>query len=603
VSRNRAQMAKKGLSPASLAFVFLAASCGMGQAQTRLDFEAPGASKELVAALKGASLLQAATADAPAQDLFASARADYAKLIGALYGAGYYAPVIHILVDGKEAATIPPLDAPTKITAIVERIMPGPLFKFSAADIAPIAEGTSLPVGFHVGQSALSGVMQDAVHAAISRWRTVGHAKAAVSGQKIIAYHRTATLDARIQIAPGPAVTFGKLLIDGKSAVRDARIRAIAGFPSGAPFDPAALEKSANRLRRTGAFSSVSFTEADKLGPGNSLDVTATLADQKPHRIGFGAELSNSQGLLLSAYWLHRNLFGGAERLRIDAEVNGIGAQSGGLGYKLSARLDRPATFGPDTSLYLLGLIQRENLADYRADKVSLGTGLSRIYSDHLTAKVGIGYDVERVTDITGASSYQDFNLPLGLTFDSRDKPLDAHKGRYLDVGLMPFVGLHGTGTGAKFTLDARGYQAIGSRIVLAGRFQLGSILAAPIATTPRDYLFYSGGGGTVRGQPYQSLGVYAISPTLHTGGRSFMGLSGEARTKISDTIGIVAFYDAGYVGANSTFDKTGGWQAGAGLGLRYNTGIGPIRLDVGAPVSGHTGKGMQIYIGIGQAF
>lgn len=569
-----------------------------------IDFRLSGGDKALLASLKGASLMVSteASGDSQAQDLFAAARADYQRLIAALYGAGYYAPVIHILVDGREAASVAPLDAPSAIGAITVTVDPGPLYHFSTAAVGPLAAGTKLPEGFRPDAVAASGAIQAAADAAVQGWRDAGHAKAKPAGQKIVADARTDTLAAEIAISPGPEVTLGQMTISGESQVRRERIAAIAGFPAGTAYTPKKVETSADRLRRTGAFASVALTESDKLGPGDTMDVNAAVVDAKKRRLGFGGEISSSQGASLSAFWLHRNLLGGAEQFKLEGEIDGIGGQTGGLSYKLSARLDRPATFNPDTALYLLGSVERENLTDYDADILSLGAGLTRIVNDRLTLRYGVGFEAERVTDVTGTTSYRDVNLPLGATWDSRDNKLDAHRGLYLDAGIMPFAGLGETGSGAKLSFDARTYRPIGNSLVLAARLQGGSILGASIASTPRDYLFYSGGGGTVRGQPYQSLGVYAISPTLHSGGRSFLAVSGELRSKLSPSIGLVAFYDAGFVGAGS-LGGHGAWQAGAGLGLRYFTAIGPIRLDAAMPVSGATGKGLQLYIGIGQAF
>ena len=130
---------------------------------------------------------------------------------------------------------------------------------------------------------------------------------------------------------------------------------------------------------------------------------------------------------------------------------------------------------------------------------------------------------------------------------------------------------------------------------------QFGSVSGSSLSGTAPNFLFQSGGGGTVRGQPYQSLGVDNGGTT--SGGRSFLGLSGELRGKVRGNISLVGFADAGYIGAESFYDGTGEWHAGAGLGLRYDTAVGPIRLDVATPVSGSTGDGVQVYIGIGQAF
>ncbi|MBC7156121.1 MAG: BamA/TamA family outer membrane protein, partial [Rhodobacteraceae bacterium] len=124
----------------------------------------------------------------------------------------------------------------------------------------------------------------------------------------------------------------------------------------------------------------------------------------------------------------------------------------------------------------------------------------------------------------------------------------------------------------------------------------------ARLRETPRDMLFYSGGGGSVRGQPYQSLGVFVLRADQKSGGRSFFATSGEVRLDVTEAIGLVGFVDAGFVSPDE-FLSEGDWHSGAGLGLRYATPIGPIRLDVAAPVSGTTGEGVQIYVGIGQAF
>ncbi len=79
------------------------------------------------------------------------------------------------------------------------------------------------------------------------------------------------------------------------------------------------------------------------------------------------------------------------------------------------------------------------------------------------------------------------------------------------------------------------------------------------------------------------------------------MAVQSEIRREITERIGVVGFLDAGFVGADSF--GSGEVHSGAGLGLRYSTGFGPIRVDVGAPVTGDTGDGPQLYIGIGQAF
>jgi translocation and assembly module TamA len=571
----------------------------------------PGADDALRTSLRNTSLLFIAKADekTDAQNIFASARADYARLIGALYSNGYYSGVISILIDGREAAEIDPLDTPQRISRVVVTVKPGPRFTFSAARMKPYARATKLPADYRDSLPAKSTAIVDAAAAGVEGWRNIGHAKADVAGQSIVADHRNYLLSAEILLAPGPRVHFGTLSISGYERMRLERIRKIAGFPAGEVYSPAELETVGKRLRRTGIFRSVALTEAEALGPGDTLDVDLVVAEEKLRRFGFGAEVSGSEGLNLTGYWLHRNLLGGGEQLKFDAAVTQIGGSAGDeIGYDLGVRIDRPATPVTDATAFAEIRAKRVDLADWQVDTQEITFGLSRILSDSLTAEAALTYQNSTATDVIGSLYYKSLSLPVSLTWDRRDDPVNAHKGFYLQADVTPFLGFGGTGSGAQLKTDARYYRTLGKEkgIVLAGRVQLGTVTGSGIINTPPTYLFLSGGGGTVRGQPYQSLDITVPRPgggTIDTGGASFAGFSGEVRARITEKIGAVAFYDLGYISNRDFLGGTKESHAGAGLGLRYDTGFGPIRFDVAAPVSGSTGDGVQVYIGIGQAF
>ncbi len=603
IPRPRANAPILGALAISAAFLVLASA--QAPALERVTLTAPGASDSLSDALRNASLVlsQQAEGVTDTAELLAAAQADYARLVGALYGAGYYSGVVRIRIDGREAASIPPLNAPARISDITISVEPGPPFQFARAQITPMARGTELPAGFAVGERARSGVLQDAVIAGIDGWRAEGHAKARATDQRIVADHRQATLDAQFHLEPGPQLRFGTLQITGRERMRESRIRAIAGLPEGEVFDPEAVARAANRLRRSGVFRSVALSEADEIGPGGTLDIDAVLVEDATRRLGFGAELKSDEGLKLSTFWLHRNVNGGAERLRLEGEVGGIGSDGGGLDYRFAARLGRPASFTPDTTAFIATLLEREDERDYVVDRARLRAGVTHFFSDQLTGEATLDLTYERVRDAAGRTSFAAVSLPVAFTWDLRDDERNPTRGYYLAGGATPFVGLNSaTGTGGQLTFDTRAYRALDAenRFVVAGRLQGGSVLGADLAETPRDLLFYSGGAGTVRGQPYQSLGI-DLPTGARSGGRSFLGASAEVRAKVRGAIGVVGFVDAGFIGADSF--GAGDWHAGAGLGVRYDTGVGPIRLDVAAPVRGPNGGGVQVYIGIGQAF
>lgn len=537
-------------------------------------------------------------------DILAAAQADYRQILAALYRQGYYGGVVNIAVDGREAANIAPLNVPARIDNVRITVQTGPRFTFGRTAIAPLAPDTELPDTFASGEIARAGAVADASDAAIDQWRAASHAKAAVRDQRIIATHPQQRLDVDITLAPGPAVRFGRFIPQGNVAVRTDRIHEIAGLPEGEAYSPADVEAAAARLRRAGAFRSVAISEADTLGPGNTLDITAALVEEAPRRFGFGAEIESLEGGTVSAYWMHRNLLGGSERLRFDGEIAGIGSETSGMDYRVAARFTRPATFWTDTSAYLNAEIAVLDEPDFYSRNVNLGGGLEAIFSDTFSASGGIAFRYSVVEDDLGERSFTHLTLPFSATWDRRDDLLNPTSGYYLAGEAMPFIGLSGSASGARITADARGYFGLGaeSRFVLAGRVQLGSVMGASLAETPPDLLFRSGGGGTVRGQPYQSLNV-DLGGGLSTGGRGFVATSAELRAGITERIGLVGFVDAGWIDAASLPDGSSPMHAGAGLGLRYNTGIGPIRLDVATPIAGDTGGGVQFYVGIGQAF
>ncbi|MCB1334901.1 MAG: BamA/TamA family outer membrane protein [Roseivivax sp.] len=535
-------------------------------------------------------------------EVLAAAQADYGRLIAALYDMGYYAPVIRILLDGQDAATIAPISPPARVQQAKVEVTPGPRFLFGRARIAPLAPGTELPEGFAEGQPAEASILRQTTDAAIDGWRAASHARAEVASQQITARHSAARLDADIGIDPGPALKFGPLVIKGESAVREERIRQIAGVRTGKPFDPVQLDAVTERLRRTGTFKSVSVTESAETVNGDQMPIEVQLVDMAPRRFGFGAEISSNEGLALTSFWLHRNLLGGAERLRIDGEIGGIGGDSGGMDARLSFRFDRPGTLNPRSDFYAEAVIEHIDDPHLEQDSLVLETGLTYRPDKRRTFEGGIGLQTARTTDAFGTRDYTLFTLPFTATYDARNSTLNATDGWFGKAELTPFAGVVGVDSGARLYMDLRGYRSLGDKAVLALRGQLGGVFGPDIDDSPAEMLFYSGGSNTVRGHPYQSLGV-ALPTGDVVGGLSYLGLQSELRVKTGERLSVVGFYDIGFVGEDALPDGSNGkWHSGAGLGVRYDTGIGPIRLDVAAPVTGN-GDGVQVYIGIGQAF
>ena len=567
---------------------------------------APGASKDLTKRLEEASSIMTAKSrglDTPLEVLSA-ALSDYRTIVQIMYDAGYFAPAVSIKLDGKEAADLSSLSVPAKINRARITIKTGPAFTFGTAVVQPLAPDTELPEQFASGKPATTGAIQQAASAGVQAWRDAGHAKASVADQEIIARHAQARLDARIDLAQGPRLKFGKMYIHGDTDVRHRSIEKIAGFPTGQVYSPAGVQKVGTRLRRTGTFNVVSIQERETPNPDGTLDFDATFEDMPKRRLTFGVELASREGLDVTATWTHRNVFRRAERLRFEAAIRNIGG-SEDIDGRIGLRLDQPDRLGPDDNTFWSALLERRNTDNYNVTIASLAYGARRTFSDQLYAEASAGFQWSDADDAYGdRRKFRYFIIPFRSEWDKRDSKVSATRGFYLDSQIMPFAGLSGTDSGIRMFFDGRAYTSFGTGggLVLAGRVQVGSVIGPPADGVTPDFLFFSGGAGTVRGQPYESLGIPVGSGVA--GGRSFIGLSGEVRGKVTQNLSLVGFYDYGVVDTSSFIGSGAEDHAGAGLGVRYDLGgFGPLRFDLAYPVSGDTGDGLQFYLGIGQAF
>jgi translocation and assembly module TamA len=184
---------------------------------------------------------------------------------------------------------------------------------------------------------------------------------------------------------------------------------------------------------------------------------------------------------------------------------------------------------------------------------------------------------------------------------------VDQTRGWRLDATAAPYAGSYnGTASFLSTTVEGDYYLPLDAREwrVLAARLKLGTILGAGIGNIPPDKRFYGGGGGSVRGFGFQLISPLAADNTP-IGGRALIETSLEARVRVSDTIGIVPFIDAGAVSASPLPGKNARFGVGAGIGGRYYTAVGPMRVDIAIPLNPRTGidKGFQFYVSFGQAF
>lgn len=572
----------------------------------------------LEAALRGASALWRGRA-APAAGsagLLARARGDYRRLLAALYDEARYGGEISIRADGREVADLPAGHAFADDVLIEIAVTPAPPFTFGRTDIDNPPPATADPgdrvespadIGFAPGLPARAGVIRRAGEAAVEGWRQQGHPEARLAERHALADHADRTLGVSLGIAPGPRAVYGPVAVTGAQRMRPGFIAAQTGIEPGRAFDPDDLERARTRLRRLGVFGTAAVGEAGTVGADGVLPVAVAVDERKPRRIGIGARFSTIEGLGAEAYWLHRNLAGRAERLRLEASVGGVdGIDPGDYDYRLGATLGLPGRFTPDTDLELAAFAEREVLAAYTRTGGEIAIGVTHHAAPALTYSGSLFAEYAAFEDGFGTRRFGLVGATAGLVRDTRDDARDPRAGLYLAASLTPFYEWAFANAGVRLDGEARAYLAFGEdeRTVLAGRFRLGSILGPNASGLPPDLLYFAGGGASVRGYGHRSIGAGGAGGASAVGGRSLLETGAEVRQAVTGRIALVGFVDAAIVGADSAPGAGGTALAGAGIGARYGTGLGPIRVDVAFPLNRRPQDGLvAFYAGIGQAF
>ena len=561
--------------------------------------------------------------------LIAKAKQDRKRLVAALYENARYDGLVYIFIEGRNISDIAPdatFDTSRPVPVLI-RILPGPKYELGAVSV----DTGGVPVdpseyGLQTGGSAASTDVLDAEAKLFRDLRNDGRPFVAVTKRDIIADAADDRLDYAIDISPGERVPFGETWVTGTDTVDPGFVAYMAGIYADETFSPEELDRARQRLVDRGVFSSVTVREAKAQSDDGRLPVQVEVAErQKFGFYGVGATYSNTEGAGFSGYVGHRNLFGRAENIRFDASVSRIGATAvsgnareiDGIDFDTSLVFKKPGVLGPD-SVYVGSIAAgRQQPLGYDRLFLTATSGVEYKIDDAQTLKVDLQGEYEEITDYLGTREYTIGAVPILYTFDNRDNELNPTDGFYAQASLEPSYGIENSAFFLRSRLDGRAYYSPleSDRLILAGRLGYGTIFGADVLDIPNNRRFYAGGGGSVRGYEFQSIGPYfpSITPPgsgfnerfedTPVGGLALFEGSVEARLGITENIQIVPFLDFGTV-SDELVPNFSNFKLGAGVGARYLTSFGPLRLDVAVPLDpGPRDADFQIYAGIGQAF
>ena len=544
---------------------------------------------------------------------------DVALASQALRSLGYYAGQATATIDGQAPGTQGLIEAlrarpPETPVSVVLSVSPGAQYTFGdlvidltgdVPDTLPDLQGTVL--GLEPGAPAAAADILAAEGRLVAALRDAGHPFAAVPDRRAVVDHARQIMDVTFAVSPGPPATLGVVTFVGNERMELEALQTRVPFEPGTPYQPDRLADLRQSLTDLGVFSTVRIEPATELNPDGTLDMTVTLEERPRRFIGFGASFATSEGVDANVYWGHRNLFGGAERLRIDAAVGRLLENDfDEIDYSLGSSFPKPDFLARDQTLFVELAVLEENPDAFSRLAFEGSTGLRRVFNDQISYDLGISFELSEIENFEGTQEVGLIGFPLSLTFDSTDDALDPTEGARLNFRFVPNLLAFGDSEPfVRTELRASAYHDIldDGRFVLAARGHVGSIFGASLSDIPDNSRFFSGGGGSVRGFPFQGIGPEGPDGDP-LGGRSVIEAGLELRWRFLGDFGLVPFIEAGGVFDSSVPDFSEDIDVGAGIGLRYYSPIGPLRLDLATPLTpDDDDDAIQFYISIGQAF
>lgn len=504
------------------------------------------------------------------------------------------------------------------------QITPGRRFVLGPAGIAwqgeepdaASADAARTAIALTPGAPGRAGDVVAAEGRIVAAMQSRGYADVAAQPREVIVDHADFTVKPTYKIAAGRLVRLDGLEISAGGRTRPDWVRRLAPWTSGDTYKPTDVAELERRLLDTGVYESVTVAvaPADKATADGLRPVVVSLSERDGRSIESGASYDTEDGFGVNVRWNHYNRLHRADTISYFGQISDRDSR---VGVELSLPHWRRAqqTFKTRAQVY------RVRTDAYDEEGAGLEADITRRYGRTSYVTVGASVDATQTKEPTLPDDDGDIETPvistLGrdlITFgtlgdvllDRSNDPLNPTSGWKVSARLEPTLILGDTnlpylrvvGQGSYyFPLEKQ------AKTVLAARVRVGRIINGTVDQIPASQRFYAGGGGSVRGFAYQAVGPQ-IDDDTPQGGTFLFESSFEVRRDLTPKWGFAVFADAGAVGSAGSIDFDDDLAVGVGVGVRYNLGFAPIRVDIATPVvNRRDGAAYQIYVSIGQSF
>ncbi|MBU1384372.1 MAG: autotransporter assembly complex protein TamA [Alphaproteobacteria bacterium] len=519
---------------------------------------------------------------------------------------GYYQPVLEDVVEG-EATPV----AIIAVTPGPRFVLTEPIINFAEPSPAPtLQEAVRDDLDLEAGEPGRAVDVIAAEGRIVAGLTRRGHADAEAEPRRVVVDHATLTMQPTYNIVAGALVRLDGVRLETSGRTNPNWVAGLAPWSEGEVYDPEDVAELERRLLDTGVYDGIGVALApqDQSNAEGNRPVIVTLTDRPRRILEAGATFSTAEGSGVDVLWTWHNRFGRADTLVWQARLADVDS-------RLGADLRLPHWRRPGQTLRLSTALLNEDTDAYRRTALAAAADLQQRIGKTSWFSYGVGldagkYDENRFDPVTQLPINFERDLIIltgrgSAYLDYSNDPLDPTTGWRLTVSAQPTaVAGEDTTLFVRTEAQATAYLPVedNARTVLAGRVRLGSLLGGDELLVPSDRLFYSGGGGSVRGYEYQGVAP-RLPDNTPRGGLSLFEASAEVRRNIFGSFQGVAFVDAGSVGFDQAPDFSN-MRYGAGFGVRYKLPFGPIRADVAFPLEKREGDAdFQIYVSIGQAF
>ncbi len=517
------------------------------------------------------------------EDLLYREEAVSRDVLKALWAKGYYQAEVHYEDGASEGTYDIKSGAPTHI----EKITISPHSYSNLLAEMDVASGDTLDaVKVLAGQKKILNELQQK---SCAFDLDISH--------KVLLNPDTNRAQIHLYVEQGEAATFGNITFSGLERIDPEYLQGLIPWKEGDCFRHDKIRDFRGKALATGLVSRIDPVFVGDSETLLSIPIEFEVQERPQRSIKAGVSYYTDEGVGAVLGWEHRNFLGSAEKLKVDMTLSM-------LEQSLKADFTKKEFLRKDQSLSLDAAINRKDTDAFEELGIGAGFGVKRKFTDHWSVEVGTDFKLTRINEENEDTDNFALVTPnVSVNYDTRNDALDPTKGILFNASVSPFLDVLGESSPfVKTQVGARIYHALHDRIVLAGRTKIGVLSGTENSDIPATERFYAGGGGSVRGFGYQEVGPFKDGDP--EGGRSVVEGAGELRFKFTDTIGAVTFVDFAQVD-EGTSPRLDNLSVGVGAGLRYYSDFGPIRFDVGVPVSGkeNADQNFQIYISIGQAF